>query len=136
MAEEVSSTWKKVTIILAVVIAVLSWTLIALWIGSKSNKEAHEAALTDKNSAIAKLETQLVLAENQILYLQEKQQKTKDLVESTGMVIDELQTSITTSGNTIKDLKNQQAKIKAAVIALIDDYNRIIVQIDDTTTEE
>ena len=130
------ASWKKATIILAVVIAVLSWTIIALWIGSKSSKEAHEAALTDKDSAIAKLETQLVLAENQIIYLQEKQQKTKDLVESTSVVIDELQTSITTSGNTIKDLKNQQAKIKAAVIALIDDYNRIIAQIDDATTEE
>ena len=136
MCNSDSPTWQKRTIILAVMVAVLSWTLIALWTGSKSSEEANKAALTVKDSAIAKLETQLVLAENQIIYLQEKQQKTKDLVESTGVIIDELQTSITTSGNTIKDLKNQQAKIKAAVIALIDDYNRIIAQIDDATTEE
>lgn len=136
MCNSDSPTWQKGTIILAVMVAVLSWTLIALWTGSKSSEEAHNKEAAKHFSAIEKLEAQLVLAENQIIYLQEKQQKTKDLVESTGVIINELQTSITTSGNTIKDLKNQQAKIKTAVIALIDDYNRIITQIDDATTEE
>lgn len=130
-----NETLKKVGIIVAIIAAILCWSLIALWIGARIYKQEADKQQEQAQEHIHYVETQLAIAEEQLLLLQEKQQKTKELVESTSTVINELQTSISTSGNTIKALKEQQAKIKAAVIALIEDYKRIIKQIEDSTTD-
>ena len=130
-----NETLKKLGIIVAIIAAILCWSLIALWIGARIYKQEADKQQEQAQEHIHHVETQLAIAEEQLLLLQEKQQKTKELVESTSTVINELQTSISTSGNTIKALKEQQAKIKAAVIALIEDYERIIKQIEDNTTD-
>ena len=131
-----NETLKKIGIIIAVIAVVLCWSLVALWLGANLYKQEADKQQEQAQEYIHKVEIQLAIAEEQLLFLQEKQQKTKELVESTSTVINELQTSISTSGNTIKALKEQQAKIKSAVIALIEDYERIVKQIaDDSTTD-
>lgn len=130
-----NKTLKKIGIIVAIIAVILCWSLVALWLGANLYKQEADKQQEQAQEHIHKVETQLAIAEEQLLLLQEKQQKTKELVESTSTVINELQTSISTSGNTIKALKEQQAKIKSAVIALIEDYERIIKQIEDSTTD-
>lgn len=131
-----NETLKRAGIIVAVIAAILCWSLIAIWLGAKLYKQEADKKQKEAEKHIYNVETQLAIAEEQLLFLQEKQQKTKELVESTSTVINELQTSISTSGNTIKALKEQQAKIKSAVIALIEDYERIVKQIaDDSATD-
>lgn len=129
-------TLKKILIIAGII---LSWAAIvaAFYIYNSHQEAEFQKQLQEQSEANRNLELNLADMSKELEYLQQKQNKTVELVESTSTVINELQNSVTSAGSTIKEIREQQAKIKAAVIALIDDYNRIVESLkEDGATDE
>lgn len=127
-------------IILVAVILVIGWAVSLFVVYHKHEKAIakKDAAMKELESANLELEKALARVETDLDFLEKKQQKATELVESTSVVIDELKVAASTTGNTIKDIKANQEKIKKAVLDLIEDYNRILAafqESNDATTD-
>ena len=117
-----------VWLIVSVVLLLVLWisTLVFGYKYHKLQEEKWQAEMQELSEANKQLDQVLTDLEMDYTRLEEKHKQTTDLINESGAAINELQDSLQITGNTIKDLKNQQALIRSAVIALIEDYNRIL----------
>lgn len=127
-------------ILVVSLVLIIGWVISLFIIYNKHEKAIAEkdAAMKELENANLELEKALARVETDLDFLEKKQQKATELVESTSVVIDELKVAASTTGNTIKDIKANQEKIKKAVLDLIEDYNRILAAFqenNDATTD-
>jgi len=113
---------------IAIIVLALGWagTVFFVYQHHKKVMEEKEKELIELSQANEELEKALTRVESDLTALENKQQKATELVESTSVVIDELKVAASTTGNTIKDIRDNQERIKKTVISLIEDYNRIL----------
>lgn len=125
-----SDTVKKILISTGVF---LLWvlTIIGFYIYHTHQEEIFKEQLRNAATANTQLEKELSKANTQLDYLLEKQESLMDIAESSSTVLNELRDSVDISGSTIKEIKEQQQRIKAAVLALVEEYNKLLNQLGE-----